>query len=116
VTAALNAERSRATSQTASTAPAEPADQRLASLLAECRQIESTSRIELGKRYAAMKEIVQTQQAGLDPSGKHWTWGAWAKAYIQRSRQDINRCIAEFGTSCSKTQDDNVIILRKNIN
>jgi hypothetical protein len=93
-----------------------PSHQRLAELLMQCQDIEKLNRIDLGRCYSEMKEIVQNNQAGRNSRDEYWNWGGWAATYIKRSRQDINRCIKEFGTSCSKTQPANVFSLRKNVN
>lgn len=106
--------------------PATSDNAELARLLDECRTIEKTSsaqqaavaktsRVDLGRRYAAMKLIVETQQAGKDANGKHWTWIKWAKFHIQKSRADINKCIVEFGASCAISHDENVVVFPQNI-
>jgi flagellar biosynthesis GTPase FlhF len=86
---------------------------RLDVLLAECKHIEKISRIERGRRYAEMQEIVNKRQAGNNPAtGKRWFWGAWCKTHIQRSERDIGKCIAEFiGHNALKLNDDNVVPL-----
>jgi hypothetical protein len=86
-----------------------PENAELSRLLAECATIEKTSRAELGRHYMVMKEIVQTQKAGRDERGEHWTWGKWSRTYIDRSPRDIDRCIVEFQTSCLNKQEENVI-------
>jgi hypothetical protein len=86
-----------------------PGHQRLAELLSECEKIETLNRVELGRRYSAMKDIVKNKQAGCNLGGKHWGWVEWASTYIKRSRQDIHKCIQEFVASCDNTLQENVI-------
>lgn len=99
----------------AAAVPATSDNAELARLLDECRGIEKTCRIDLGRRYAAMKLIVETQQAGKDANGKHWTWLKWAKLHIQRSREDIWKCIQEHVASCNISHDENVVMFPQNI-
>jgi flagellar biosynthesis GTPase FlhF len=69
-------------------------------LLAECQEIEKTSRIELGRRYAELQDIVNSGQLGKNPAtGRAWAWTTWAEKYIEKSRSDIHRCITEFVSS-----------------
>lgn len=91
-----------------------PDNEVLAGLLAECEGIERTRRIELGKRYAAMKDVVQAHRAGKNEDHKYWTWGEWAARYIPRSRPDVWKCIQEYVASCNNSQHENVIHLHKN--
>jgi hypothetical protein len=87
----------------------------LARLLAECASVEKMTRVELGRRYAAMKRIVENQQAGKNEDGKHWTWGQWSSAFIKRSRMDIYRCIQEFVTLGYNTENENVVTFPQNV-
>jgi hypothetical protein len=80
----------------------------LAALLAEAQRIERTSRIELGRIYVQIKELVQSGRAGKDELGRSWTWGHWCEVYIPKSRQDIHKCIQEFVASCDNSQENNV--------
>jgi hypothetical protein len=93
-----------------------PENPDLVRLLAKCEEIEKPTRPQLGECYLAMKEIVDTHQAGKNPNNeKYWTWGEWAGFYIHRSRRDINRCIEEFGTSCPIEHSENVVSFPKNV-
>jgi hypothetical protein len=65
-------------------------------LLAECAQIESNGRIELGRVYAALKERVDMRMEGKDANGRWWTWTRWAEIYISRSERDIRKCLTEY--------------------
>jgi hypothetical protein len=87
----------------------------LVRLLGECEGIEATSRVELGRRYAEMKDIVQRQQAGRNVHGHFWTWGGWCEVNIERSRKDIWRCIEEFVASCHNSQSENVVQFQKTV-
>jgi len=85
----------------------------LADALAECRAIETQSRTALGKHYSVMKNAVKAKRAGKDQNGRYWNWSTWCAAMIGRSKQDADRCIAEFhtalsfdnGTSCSISEN-----------
>lgn len=81
---------------------------RLNALLSECYQLERLTRVELGRRYAEMQEIVNNRRAGLNRmTNKPWFWGAWCEAHIKRSRQDVGKCIKDFlSHSCDKTSDN----------
>jgi multidrug efflux pump subunit AcrA (membrane-fusion protein) len=92
-----------------------PENPDLVRLLAECEAIEKPTRAELGRRYLAMKHIVENHEAGRNERDEYWTWVGWAAAHIERSRRDINRCIADFGTSCPNEQDENVIHFPKSV-
>lgn len=78
-------------------------------LLAECQEIEKTSRCELGRRYAELQEIVNSGQLGKNPAtGKAWAWTTWAEQHIEKSRVDIYKCIRDFVASCNNFQEENV--------
>lgn len=79
--------------------PRQPENAKCVQLLAECRTIEATSRVELGKRYAEMKREVDEQRVGLNSDGKSWSWNQWSAVYIERSRSDIWKCIEEYEQS-----------------
>jgi len=85
---------------------------RLGVLLAECAQIEKTSRVELGRRYAEMREIVEAQHAGINPAtGEPWLWDAWREVLLQRSWRDTHDCIAQF-MQFVNDDSDNVVPIR----
>lgn len=86
-----------------------PENPDLRRLLAEVAQIEKPSRIELGRVYQEMKIIVENKQAGRNEHGSFWTWGEWVKRYLNRSRQDVYKCIEEFVASCDNSETDNVV-------
>jgi hypothetical protein len=88
---------------------ATPTHEQLAKLLANCEKIEKTSRVDLGEQYAAMKEIVDSGQAGKDADGKLWVWTRWAKFYIKRSERDIRKCVDEYRASCPVLRDATVL-------
>ncbi len=92
-----------------------PDNTELRRLLAELASLEKRSRIELGRIYLAMQEIVDTQQAGKDEFDRPWTWVNWAAQYIKRSRSSIKQCIADYtkslldGQSLAISQDETVV-------
>jgi len=78
-------------------------------LLAECQEIEKTSRVELGRRYAELQNIVNSGHLGKNPAtGRTWSWTTWAELHIQRTRRDIYNCIVEFGNSFPNPHESNV--------
>lgn len=92
-------------------------------LLAECAAIEKTSRIELGKRYVALKKRVDSRMEGKDANGRWWKWGAWSAAYIHgRGLRSIEMYMKAFRDSedlsshVSNTfsQEENVVHFRPN--
>lgn len=91
---------------------------RIKILLAECNEIEKTSRFELGRRYAELQELVQSGQVGKNPAtGKLWAWNSWAEQHIQRDRSDIYKCIMEFVALCNNEHnggvDTNIVPIRR---
>ena len=74
--------------------------------LAECRKIEATSRVELGRIYLRLKEEVDMHRAGKNPGcGKFWTWGEWSSFYIKdRGLRSVQQCIAEYNSSLLNAQ------------
>lgn len=86
-----------------------PTDVEAAQWIDESERIDQLSRVERGRLYLQMKEKVQTQQVGKNPStGKPWTWTAWATAYIPRSVREIYKCIEYFLANGQKTQESDV--------
>jgi len=86
--------------------------------LNNCIQIERKSRIDLGREYAALKELADKRLLGKNPRGKPWLFKPFCDAYIARSYRDVNRCIEEYnqsmvesGTSCPMSQSENVVPL-----
>jgi hypothetical protein len=88
--------------------------------LNNCAQIERKSRVDLGREYAALKELADKRLLGKNPQGKPWLFKPFCGAYIPRSYRDINRCIEEYkqsvvenGTSRPMSQSENVVSLRE---
>jgi hypothetical protein len=98
-----------------------PPQERLAALLTQAEKVDAMSRIECGRLYVEMKELVQTQQAGKNANHKYWTWGEWSAAYIKRSRSSIKQCVADYektllnGQGLANPQDENVIHFPKTV-
>jgi DNA-directed RNA polymerase specialized sigma24 family protein len=97
---------------------APPVDAMLRDLLAQAATVEKTSRVELGRLYAAMKERVHTAKVGNDEYSHPFTWRSWVATYIpERTLRDINRCIEDYvsGTSCPVKQSENVLSFPKSV-
>jgi hypothetical protein len=95
-----------------------PVDAILRDLLAQAATVEKTSRVELGRLYAAMKQRVHTAKVGNDEHSHPFTWKSWVGAYIrERTLRDVNRCIEEYmgGTSCPVAQSENVFHIHKTV-
>jgi hypothetical protein len=89
-----------------------PENPDLQRLLAEVARIEKPTRVELGRVYLEMKAIVENKQAGRDAHDHFWTWGSWVGCYLNRSKRDVDKCIAEFGALCPNEETDNVVAFR----
>ncbi len=75
-----------------------PENPELRRLLVAERVAVQTNRIERGRLYTRMKEIVDAQEAGQNEYHKYWTWTQWAQAFIRRNRS-VAQCIAAYAKS-----------------